>query len=441
MKKFSQLASMLLLGVLTFGFTACSDDDNTENNGQAVVDPINNYPAAPASMKDIASTYLNDIVYPTYKSLATNATTLYDACQTLYKNASSNNWNQADIDAAAEAFKKARQDWEESEAFLYGAAEDNNIDPHIDSWPLDHTELVSALTDAELLAGVKGNDPAKYVYEKNGDFQSVLGFHGMEFVLFRNGKIRTVAELQANDTEEGMTSVKGIDELAYLAAIAGDLRNMVYLLEYGWLGSNAPADHIAVLKANQYVLDGTGTNGLSKAGIAYGEYLSMTGDNGAWFSTWPAALSNVFKGGCSNISQEVYTQKLGQAYRVATGAGEDGDAGNYIESPYSKRSFKDYQDNIYSIKHSLYGTMDNSASAPVQNSLLSYLHANNYDRLANLSSALNGALQALEDAKNSGVAFIDNPGADQVKKCIDAVKNLDDELIKASTWMGQQTEK
>ena len=70
-------------------------------------------------------------------------------------------------------------------------------------------------------------------------------------------------------------------------------------------------------------------------------------------------MDNIFVGGCSSICQEVYTQKLGQAYRVATGNGgttEDGEAESrdYIESPYSKRSFIDYQDNIYSGQADVY---------------------------------------------------------------------------------------
>ena len=42
--------------------------------------------------------------------------------------------------------------------------------------------------------------------------------------------------LNANETEKGMTSVKGIDELAFAAAVAGDIYNMTSLLQYGWNG-------------------------------------------------------------------------------------------------------------------------------------------------------------------------------------------------------------
>ena len=84
--------------------------------------------------------------------------------------------------------------------------------------------------------------------------------------------------------------------------------------------------------------------------IEYDALKSATTATGM-FKTWQETVSNIISGGCSDIAQEVFTQKLGQAYRVAAGQGEGDDAIDYIESPYSKRSFQDYQDNIYSIKH------------------------------------------------------------------------------------------
>ena len=150
-------------------------------------------------------------------------------------------------------------------------------------------------------------------------------------------------------------------------------------------------------------------------------------------------LENVFVGGCSSICQEVYTQKLGQAYRVATGQGgttEDGEAESrdYIESPYSKRSFIDYQDNIYSIKNSLYGTRDVNATTPEANSLMTIMKKYNYSGYSALNTALDEAIASLESAKKSGTAFVDNPAHAQVKTCIDKINTLDDELNNAGAW-------
>jgi preprotein translocase subunit SecA len=166
--------------------------------------------------------------------------------------------------------------------------------------------------------------------------------------------------------------------------------------------------------------------------------LNATGDK-AWFPTWQETLENVFVGGCSSICQEVYTQKLGQAYRVATGHGgttEDGEAESrdYIESPYSKRSFIDYQDNIYSIKNSLYGTRHVTATTPVANSLMTIMKKYNYSGYNALNTALDEAIAALESAKKSGIAFVDDPANAQVKTCIDKINTLDDELNNAGAW-------
>ena len=129
----------------------------------------------------VVANYINEVVKPTYLDLAEKSDILYKACQNLYQKRKAGTLTQNDIDAACEAFKAARKDWEQSESFLYGAASDNEIDPHIDSWPLDHDQLTRALNNADVIAGINGENPAKYVYDNNGNFDSVLGFHGLEF--------------------------------------------------------------------------------------------------------------------------------------------------------------------------------------------------------------------------------------------------------------------
>ena len=194
MKKFKQLVMAFLVGVVSFGFTACSDENNEvkfelPEVGQATV----NVSSSDKEMQKVAKVYVNQVVYPTYQALAANARTLYTTTAALYTAAEAGTMTQAQIDAACEAFKDTRREWERSEAFLYGSASDNELDPHIDSWPLDHDELVNALKNPTLVAGFKSSDPAKFVSENNSHFLSVLGFHGMEFVLFREGKNRTVS--------------------------------------------------------------------------------------------------------------------------------------------------------------------------------------------------------------------------------------------------------
>ena len=452
MKKVTKLAMFLLAGTLATGFTACSDDDDVVSTTiltpgqQAELNKVANESSANANkteMGKVVANYINEVVKPTYLDLAEKSDILYKACQNLYQKRKAGTLTQNDIDAACEAFKAARKDWEQSESFLYGAASDNEIDPHIDSWPLDHDQLTRALNNADVIAGINGENPAKYVYDNNGNFDSVLGFHGLEFVLFRNGKNRTVAAFNAEkETEAGLTSVSTVNEAAFAAAVAGDLRNMTYLLEYGWLGASIPAAHKTQLLNAMWVVNGTRYQGLSPKNIPYRDYLRFATTERGYFPSWHETINNIFIGGCSNICEEVASQKLGQAYRTATGTATADDAANYIESPYSKRSFQDYQDNIYSIKNSLYGVRGTeNISTPAQNSIMNLLKNSNYPKYNDLNNALNEAIAALETAKKSGIAFIDNPGHAQVKNCIEKVEALNEALNEAGKWISQQTDK
>lgn len=442
MKKIQNFVMAFLLGAMTIGFTACSSDNggNGEFDLPDVGQATTSISSSDKEMQKVAKNYVQAVVYPTYQALASNARTLYSAAQTLYKSAEAGTMTQDQINAACEAFKKTRQEWERSEAFLFGSATDNELDPHIDSWPLDRDELEKALTNENLIAGFKSENPAKFVSEHNTEFQSVLGFHGMEFVLFRNGAHRTVEALKTNDTDKGVTSVKGIDELAFLQAVAADVRNITALLEFTWMGSAASNETKAILSGEgSYVFNTLRYNGLASNGtMCYGQFL-LSPSSTTGYHSWQGTMTQIFVGGCSNISDEVAVQKLGQAYRCATGQGNPTeDSKDYIESPYSHRSFIDYQDNIYSIKNSLYGTRNINATTPAENSMLSLLKKMNYSGYNNLVNALNAAIQTLETAKNSGKSFVEEPGAQRVKDCIDAVSALDEEINKAGNWINLQ---
>lgn len=442
MKKIQNFVMAFLLGAMTIGFTACSSDNGGDGEfdlpdvGQATT----SISSSDKEMQKVAKNYVQAVVYPTYQALASNARTLYSAAQTLYKSAEAGTMTQNEINAACEAFKNTRREWERSEAFLFGSATDNELDPHIDSWPLDRNELKNALKNETLIAGFKSENPAKFVSEHNTEFQSVLGFHGMEFVLFRNGAHRTVEALKANDTDEGVTSVRGIDELAFLQAVAADVRNITALLEFTWMGSAASNETKAILSGEgSYVFSKLRYNGLASNGtMCFGQFLLSPSSN-TGYQSWQGTMNQIFVGGCSNICAEVADQKLGQAYRVATGQDNPTeDSKDYIESPYSHRSFTDYQDNIYSIKNSLYGTRDINATTPAENSMLSLLKKMNYPGYNNLINALNAAIQALETAKNSGKSFVEEPGAQRVKDCIEAVDKLDKEINNAGSWINLQ---
>ena len=426
----TNLLAMFCIGA--FAFTSCSDDDTPDLGGDRENPVIDNrWTGVQAEMWDVADQYINGVVYPTYRNLAASADELYNEAVNVQSKHNAGTLTDADVEAACEAFKTAREYWEKSEAFLFGAATDFNIDPHMDSWPLDQGQMANFLSNSTMVAGLYSSDPIAFVNQHNSEFDTALGFHGIEFVLFRNGAARPAAVFDGTEDHSSFANVtvQCRDELAFLVAVAGDVRDNCYRLEVSWLGQQAAAEHRARVSEL-----GVWTHALDNNGYYYGADMLLAGTEGSSYASITAALVTlVGASGCGNIANEVASQKIGQAYRVATGTGGQDDAIDYIESPYSKRSYIDYLDNIYSIKNSLYGNIDQDT--PDANSVMTFLKNNNYSGLNALQSALDDAIDKLTTCVNSGVAFVDNPGAQQAGDAMVAVDLLNDELQNAAQWI------
>lgn len=135
--------------------------------------------------QNIVDNFVDNVVVPTYKDLAEKNQLLYNAVVTL-----ANNPTNANFEAACEAWMTARQPWETSEAFLFGPVDEFGLDPNMDSWPLDADAIVNILNSKSWsdLEWSQGDDEAKMESAQN-----VRGFHTLEFLLFKNGKARTVS--------------------------------------------------------------------------------------------------------------------------------------------------------------------------------------------------------------------------------------------------------
>ena len=423
----------LCIGALAMtSLSACSDDD-APNLGGDRENPVidNRWSGVQADMWDVANQYINGVVYPTYKNLAASADDLYQEAVNVQQKHEAGTLTDADVEAACEAFKAAREYWEKSEAFLFGAATDFNIDPHMDSWPLNQGQMANFLSNSTMVAGLYSDDPIAFVNQHNSEFDTALGFHGIEFVLFRDGAPRKASVYDGTEDHSSFANVtvQCKDELAFLVAVAGDVRDNCYRLEVSWLGQQAATAHISRVAEL-----GVWTHALDNNGYYYGADMLLAGIDGSSYASITAALVTlVGASGCGNIANEVASQKIGQAYRVATGTGGQDDAIDYIESPYSKRSYIDYRDNIYSIKNSLYGNIDQTS--PDANSVMTFLENNNYSGLNALQSALDDAIAKLTTCVNSGIAFVDDPGAQQAGDAMEAVDLLNDELQNAAQWI------
>ena len=200
--------------------------------------------------------------------------------------------------------------------------------------------------------------------------------------------------------------------------MAGDLRDNCYRLYASW-NPDAEAkytDRIDEIEAE-----------IEINGKIYGANMLGAAALGSSFETWEEVLSTILVGGCSNICAEVADVKMGNAH-----TGEDV---NYIESPYSEKSFQDFIDNILSIQYSLYGARD--ASSPSSKSIYSLLGNLGYSDVNKIQTALKGAIDALKTCQGKG-AFVKIYADACVQDAMDAVSALDDELNKAASWIVRQ---
>ena len=122
-----------------------------------------------------------------------------------------------------------RKLWEQSEAFLYGPAGAHNIDPHIDSWPLDFNAMNALLHNDAQMAQIEEEGGA-YVGDKLG--YALKGFHAAEYLLFKS----VIQDGRAIGTGQPHDANLTHAEAVYLNAIVEDLTQQAILLEYAWAG-------------------------------------------------------------------------------------------------------------------------------------------------------------------------------------------------------------
>ena len=370
MKKILYLSLAL---VMSLSFTACGSDDNNDNKGtnptdanestistdskykdpsygqaaiDACADVVTNFEAAnltiamselnadqEAYLRNVLSGLVSNVIVPTYTKLADDVEDLEKTLNGL----TASTITQTQINKACEDFKSARENWERSEAFLMGAASDFDIDPTIDSWPLNRSLLLSYFQG--------GMKPEML------EDATILGFHALEFILFRNGQPRKVAEFQGYDTYKNFEQITGAQELKYAQTICTLLKQRCFQLQVAWEGEKN-ASRAAVVKA-------AGLDYTTEAGLNYGDNLAQAGQNSkSTFATIEEAIAQVLsddEGSCVGIANEVGTAKIANPFAA-------GDI-SYVESPYSYNSITDFQDNIRSIRNVWYGSTTGSPAS------------------------------------------------------------------------------
>ena len=371
MKKFFLLSLALLMSL---SFTACGSDDDNKNNGttpgdtnestistdtkykdpsygtaavEACAAVVTNFEAANLTiataelnkeqetyLRNVLSGLVSNVIVPTYTKLADDVEDLEKTLNGL----TTSNITQAQINRACEDFKDARENWERSEAFLMGAASDFDIDPTIDSWPLNRSLLLAYFNNG--------------MNDEMLEDATILGFHALEFILFRNGQPRKVAEFQGNDTYKNFEKITGAQELKYAQTISTLLKQRCFQLQVAWEGEKN-ASRVSVVKA-------AGLDYTTEAGLSYGDNLILAGQENSksTFTSLEDAIAQVLsddEGSCVGIANEVGTAKIANPFAA-------GDI-SYVESPYSYNSITDFQDNIRSIRNVWYGSTNGTPAS------------------------------------------------------------------------------
>ncbi len=271
---------------------------------------------------------------------------------------------QAALDQACSDWKIARANWENTEAFLFGAADVYSIDPHTDTWPVAANDLADVLRDEKAMSNLDN-----FIKTANA---GILGYHGLEYVLFRQGQPRQISQI---------TNL----EYNYICAVAKDLYNATATLEAAWDSkeSNAERHQIAInyVATHNSINEEGDVEGKLGSFQNFGKTFKAPG-TGDWTTALDATLEII--SGCREIIGEVGDSKIGLPF-----TGEDA---TYIESPYAYNSITDFYDNIISCKNALFGQM--GATSPTQQSLIYFCQHSGNATLANQANIVVAKLEA-----------------------------------------------
>lgn len=265
------LSRTLLLAPLALSIAACDSGGPTADDFEA--GPV---------LENVAT----DVITATYADLAVEAAGLLDAVEAFEADPSA-----ARLAAARQQWRDARAPWELSEGFLFGPVDTEGLDPSLDSWPVNRTDLDAVLASTATLS-------PSYVA---GLEATLRGFHTIEYLLFGADGAKTAAAF----TER---------ELDYLVSATAVLRDDAARLADLWRPS----------------------------GGDYAGQIARAGEAGSAYVSQRAAVQELVNG-LVTIADEVGSGKIGGPYGDRSTAEE--------ESRFSGNSLADFADNIRSVQN------------------------------------------------------------------------------------------
>jgi len=275
--------------------------------------------------------------------------------------------NAINLESAREAWRNAREPWEQSEGFLFGPVATEGIDPAIDSWPVNIVDLDAVLSGGDILTKT-------YIDGLEG---TLKGFHTIEYLLWGG---------DGNKLEADFT----VREFEYLISLCESLEGETNELFTAW--------------------DAAGGN--------FQENISEAGTAASIYPSQKSGLQELING-MIGIADEVANGKINDPFST-------GDV-TLEESRFSANSKTDFADNIRSIQNIYLGTYDGSTGDGVR-AFVEYYDANMAQELEEDIQAAIDAIEAIPGTFTE--AIFANPTAveDAQQRILDVKMHLESDV-------------
>jgi len=276
MKTVKKLTLIILIAA---SFAACKkDDDDT-----TPVEDINQL---------ILTDFAGNIAFTSYTQLSAKTILLHQQSISFRANPTASG-----LTDLKNTWKDARKVWEQTESFLFGPVATDNIDPRIDTWPVNFNDLEVVLNNSLSL-----NE--SYI---NSLDDALKGFHPIEYLLFG---------LNGSNQHTDFTA----RELEYLEALSQNLKTLTSNLSNGWSPAASGSYYYSFINA------GIGSTFYTSQKAAYEE------------------LVNAMAGICDEVAN-------GKIYEPFIALNPD-----LEESPFSGNSIIDFTNNMKGVQNVYLGT-------------------------------------------------------------------------------------
>lgn len=307
--------------------------------------------------REVLTQMAENVIYTTYTDMSVKAGIL--SANVAAFNASG---SAADQLKCQSSWKEVRSAWEQSEGFLFGPVSSDDIDPRIDTWPIDFARMDSVLASSAVFT-------SSYI---DGLEESLKGFHPIEYLLFGANGNKAPGDFTNRQKD-------------LLAALTLNLKSLCDQVKNSWDPSNA--DNYT----NKFVTAGYGSNQYETQRAAYEEVVDAM----------------------AGICDEVANGKIKEPFDAMDPTKE--------ESPFAKNSIADFTNNIKSVQNLYLGKYNADGKG-----LEDLIKSNNAAMDGAIKTKIASAITSLNNISMPfGQAIMTSNGQrTQVQNAINAIEDL-----------------